>query len=148
MIAKEYQNVLKSQPSRAEYLLLTLVVGSLQLLKQLKLDLLAESLPLPIEFESRRQKLRRFLRLPKLDIKKIWFASLKELFKKSRENREDKKYMAIDRTNLGTINLLMVSWIYEQRALPIYWEFLPKKGSSGLEEQKRVLEKVFELLPR
>lgn len=148
MIAKEYQNVLESQLSRAEYLLLTLVVGSLQLLKQVKLEILAESLPLPIEFESRRKKLRRFLRLPKLDIKKIWFTSLKELFKKSKETPEKKRYLAIDRTNWGTINLLMVSWIYEKRALPLYWEFLPKKGSSGLEEQKRVLEKVFELLPK
>jgi hypothetical protein len=149
MIAKEYQSVLESKLSRAEYLLLTLVVGSLQLLKQVKLEILAEALPLPIEFESRRKKLRRFLRLPKLDIKTIWFDCLRELLKEiEKGTKEKRRYVALDRTNWGAINLLMVSLIYNQRAVPIYWEFLAKKGSSGLEEQKRVLEKVFELLPR
>lgn len=45
------------------YLLLTLVVATLQLLKQVKLEVIAEALPLPILFESRRKKLRRFLKL-------------------------------------------------------------------------------------
>ena len=54
--------------------------------------------------------------------------------------------MAIDRTSWGAINILMVSWIYEKRAIPIYWEILDKKGSSNLEEQPRVLEKILTVL--
>ncbi|MCA2621174.1 MAG: transposase, partial [Microcystis sp. M099S2] len=54
--------------------------------------------------------------------------------------------MAIDRTSLGAINILMVSLIYDKRAMPIYWEILDKKGSSNLEEQKRVLEKILTVL--
>jgi hypothetical protein len=42
--------------------------------------------------------------------------------------------MAIDRTSWGAINILMVSLIYDKRAIPIYWEILDKKGSSNLEE--------------
>ena len=62
MIAKEYQKILEQELNRSTYLLLSLVVASLQLFKQVKLEWLAEALPLPILFESRRQKLRRFLR--------------------------------------------------------------------------------------
>ncbi len=52
----------------------------------------------------------------------------------------------IDRTILGAINILMVSLIYDKRAMPIYWEILDKKGSSNLEEQQRVLEKTLTVL--
>ncbi len=44
-------------------------------------------------------------------------------------------YIAIDRTSLVAINILMVSLIYDERAVAIYWEILDKKGSSNLEEQ-------------
>jgi hypothetical protein len=37
-------------------------------------------------------------------------------------------YIAIDRTNWGWINLLMISLIWERRAIPIYFELLSKKG--------------------
>ena len=68
MIAKEYQKILQNELNYSTYLLLTLVVVNLQLLKQVKLEVLAEALPLPILFESRRKKLRRFLRLENLNI--------------------------------------------------------------------------------
>jgi hypothetical protein len=55
-------------------------------------------------------------------------------------------YMAIDRRSWGAINILMVSLIYDKRARAIYWEILDKKGSSNLEEQKRVLEKILTVL--
>lgn len=147
MLAKEYHKVLENELGEAQYLLMTLLVGVLQLLKQVKLELLAEALPLPILFESRRKKLRRFLRLDVLTIEKIWLPCLKELLK-----QEDKfvnngmVYVAIDRTNWGIINILMVSIIYDNRAIPVYWTFLDKKGSSNLNEQKYVFEKVFDIL--
>ena len=61
MIAKQYQNLIRNELSHATYLFLTLLVASLQVLKQVKLERLAEALPLPILFESRRKKLQRFL---------------------------------------------------------------------------------------
>ena len=39
-------------------------------------------------------------------------------------------HIAIDRTNWGCINLLMISLIWEQRAIPIYFELLSKQGST------------------
>lgn len=144
---KEYQKLLENELGRANFLLLTILVGTLQLLKQVKLEILAEALPLPILFESRRKKLKRFFKLEEFTIDKIWFICLKELLK----NREEFKingmlYLAMDRTSWGIINILCVSIVYENRAIPVYWELLDKKGSSNLAEQQQVLSKVFTLL--
>ena len=147
MIAKEYHKLLEKELGQAKYLLLNILVGTLQLLRQVKLELLAESLPLPIQFESRRKKLRRFLRLEIITIDKIWFPCLKELLKKEeRFSINGLVYVAIDRTSWGVINILMVSLIYEKRAIPVYWTCLNKKGSSNLEEQQQVLGQVFQIL--
>ena len=143
MISELYQKVLENELGRARYLLLLMIVGTWQILKQAKLEILAEALPIPILFESRRKKLKRFLKLEILKIERIWFPCLKEMLKqRERFTIKGLVYMAIDRTSLGAINILMVSLIYDKRAMAIYWEILDKKGSSNLEEQKRVLEKV------
>lgn len=147
MIAKEYHKLLEKELGQAKYLLLTILVGTLQLLRQVKLELLAEALPLPIQFESRRKKLRRFLRLEIITIEKIWVPCLKELLKKEEKfSINGLVYVAIDRTSWGVINILMVSLIYQNRAIPVYWTCLNKKGSSNLEEQQQVLGQVFQLL--
>jgi len=145
MIAKQYQKNLENALSPVTYLLLVLVVGSLQLVKQVKLERLAQSLPLPILFESRRKKLHRFLRLEEFNLEKIWFPCVRSLLEQMFEPSE-RIYLALDRTNWGVINILMFSVIYNHRAWPIYWEFLDKKGSSNLDEQKRVLGKSLALL--
>ncbi len=64
MIAEIYRERLERGLGRRAYLLLTLIVTSLQILKQVKLETLAENLPLPILSESRRKLCRRFLSLP------------------------------------------------------------------------------------
>ena len=43
------------------------------------------------------------------------------------------------------INLLMISLIWDQRAIPIYFELLPKKGSTNYEEQIAFCNKVLHL---
>jgi hypothetical protein len=147
MISELHQKLLERELGRPQYLLLLLIVGILQKLKQVKLEILAESLPLPIKFESRRKKLRRFLRLEALKIERIWFPCLKAMLKeKDKFSVKGLVYIAIDRTSWGVINILMVSLVYDKRALPIYWELLDKKGSSNLEEQQRVLGKALEVL--
>ncbi len=85
MISELYQKVLENELGRAKYLLLLMVVGTLQILKQAKLEILAEALPIPILFESRRKKLKRFLKLEILNIERIWFLCLKEMLKQQAE---------------------------------------------------------------
>jgi len=108
---------------------------------------LHDYLPIPILFESRRKKLKRFLKLEILNIERIWFLCLKEMLKQQ-EIFTIKRlvYISIDRTSWAAINILMVSLIYDKRARPIYWEILDKKGSSNLEEQQRVFGKILTVL--
>ena len=115
MIAKEYQKILKNELNYSTYLLLTLVVATLQLIKQVKLEVLAEALPLPILLESRRQKLRRFLRLEELSIETLWFPCVKALLS-SMFTPHDTIYLVIDRTSWGVINILVVSVVYDHRS--------------------------------
>jgi hypothetical protein len=56
MLPSSYQTHLQSQLSRAEYLLLSILVNLLQSIKQVKLETLATALPLPITFNSRQKK--------------------------------------------------------------------------------------------
>ena len=119
MISELYQKVLENELGRARYLLLLMIVGTLQILK-----ILAEALPIPILFESRRKKLKRFLKLEILNIEKIWFLCLKEMLKQQqRFTIKGLVYIAIaiDWTSWGAINILMVSLIYNKKAMPIYW---------------------------
>ena len=145
MIAKEYQKILQNELGHATYLLVVLLVAALQLLKQVKLEVLAEALPLPILLESRRKKLRRFLRLNTLSIETVWFPCIKSLLATA-FHPDDTLYIAIERTSWGNINILLVSVIYDRRSWPIYWELLNKKGSSKLSEQQSVLLKSLEVL--
>lgn len=145
MIAKEYQKILQNELGHARYLLVVLLVAALQLLKQVKLEVLAEALPLPILLESRRKKLRRFLRLNALSIETVWFPCIKSLLATA-FHPDDTLYVAIYRTSWGNINILLVSVIYDRRSWPIYWELLNKKGSSKLSEQQSVLLKSLEVL--
>ena len=36
----------------------------------------------------------------------------------------------------------MISIVWDQRAFPVYFELLPKLGSSNFEEQSRILKKI------
>ena len=136
-----YQTHLKSQLTTAQYLLLSMLVTVLQSVKQVRIETLATSLPLPILFESRRKKLQRFLDLKALSIEHIWWPILQSLLSQSIESGKV-VHIAIDRTSWGWINILMVSLIWDKRAWPIYWTALDKKGSSNYDEQTQILSKV------
>jgi len=141
MIPSIYQTHLKSQLTTAQYLLLSMLVTVLQSVKQVRIETLATSLPLPILFESRRKKLQRFLDLKALSIEHIWWPILQSLLSQSIESGKV-VHIAIDRTSWGWINILMVSLIWDKRAWPIYWTALDKKGSSNYDEQTQILSKV------
>lgn len=51
-----------------------------------------------------------------------------------------------NRSQWRTINLLMVSIVYDNRAIPVDFFLLPKKGNSNLAQQKQVLEPALSLL--
>ncbi|MEA5583596.1 hypothetical protein VB620_19915, partial [Nodularia harveyana UHCC-0300] len=85
------------QPLR-EYLFLQILVSILQSIKNVNLERLANGIPLPIKFESRRKRIQRFISLPTLTIEKIWFPIITEWLSIYFTN-EKIIYVAIDRTN-------------------------------------------------
>lgn len=141
MLPEFYQIHLQSQLTRTQFLVLQLLIAVLQSKKQVRLEQLATAFPCPIKFDSRRRKLQRFLTLPQLKIETIWFGIV-TYWLKTYLKPTSVLHVAIDRTQWGCINLLMVSLIWDKRALPVYWELLPKLGSSNLEEQKAALKRA------
>ena len=144
MLSLSYQTHLQSQLHRSEYLLLRILLNLLQSIKQVKLEALATALPLPITFESRRKRIQRFLSLPQLTLKDIWFPIIQSWLKADFFPQQV-LYLAIDRTKWGAINLLMISLIWDKRALPIYWEVLPKQGNSNFDKQTKAFNQILSI---
>ncbi len=140
-----YQAHLKSQLSRAEYLFVQILINVLQAIKNVSVEKLATALPVPILFESRRKKIQRFLSQPNWNIKTIWFPIIRAWLD-SYFTPGQVIYVVIDRTSWGCINLLMVSVVWEKRAIPIYFELLAKLGNSNLAEQQAAIGQVLPLL--
>lgn len=145
MLPAFYQTHLQSQLTRSQYLLLCCLIQLLHMIKQVRLEALATALPLPILFESRRRHLQRFLKLPQLTFEVLWFPILIQWLR-SQYQASERLYVAIDRTSWGVVNLLVVSLIVNNRAIPIYCHRLNKLGSSNLSEQQAVLMPVLALL--
>ncbi|MBD1932636.1 IS4 family transposase, partial [Trichocoleus sp. FACHB-69] len=120
------------------------MINVLQDIKEVSLEKIASALPLPILFESRRKKVQRFLSLPILQIQKIWFPLIKDWVAQNLSTSET-IYLVIDRTKWSQKNLIMISLVYDQRAIPIYFEFLPKMGNSDFPEQSRIFSQVIPL---
>jgi hypothetical protein len=121
------------------------MINLLQNLQTVVLEEIAGSWPCPIQLRSRIKKLQRFLSLEQFNIKNLWFPILISWIEQEWQKKET-IYMVIDRSQWGEINLMMVSLIYNHRAIPIYFTLLEKKGNSNLAEQKQVLEPAIQLL--
>ncbi|NET40030.1 MAG: IS4 family transposase, partial [Cyanothece sp. SIO1E1] len=89
--------------------------------------------------------MQRFLRLGVLAHQALWL-SLIETFLAAHLSAQSQVCVAIDRTSWRDINLLMVSLIWQGRAIPLYWQRLDKLGSSNLAEQTAVLERALSML--
>jgi hypothetical protein len=152
-----YHTSLQEYLSPDQIVLLEMLVRVIQIFKEIKIEKLAGRIPLPIKFESRRKAIQRFLLERALDISLLWLPIIKRIVarkiseqkhrtrKKKNSTERNKIYLAMDRTQWKEHNILMIAIIIEKRAMPIYWEFLDKKGCSNLSEQQQVLRPVFEL---
>jgi hypothetical protein len=112
--------------------------------KTSKIERLAATLPLPIQQNSRRRHIQRFLNLKRLSVVLLWFPLIQQII--NRHIAKGKQLIiALDRTQWKENNILMVSAIYLNRALPIFWILLDKNGASSLREQQIVLRPVIKL---
>ena len=151
-----YHTSLQEHLSPEQIVLVEMLIRVIQIFKEIKIEKLAGRLPLPIKCESRRRAIQRFLIERALDISLLWLPIIKQIVdsKMSEQKHRTRKknsverkkiYLAMDRTQWQEHNILMIAIIIDRRAMPIYWEFLDKKGCSNLAEQQRVLRPVFEL---
>ncbi|MEG4807989.1 IS4 family transposase [Microcoleus sp. F8-D1] len=111
----------------------------------MSIESLATGMPYPILFESRRRGIQRFLKLPMLTVEKLWFPLIKYILR-TKFSQQKELRIAIDRTQWRDKNIFVISLIYKRRALPLYWQILPKKGCSNIPEQKKLINPVLSLL--
>ncbi|WP_425335127.1 hypothetical protein [Nostoc punctiforme] len=147
MLPQLYQNNLENQLSESQLLFLNLLINVLQDIKEVSLEKIANALPIPILFESRRKKIQRFLSLPILNIQEIWFPIIETWLSQTFPENQ-RIYLVIDRTKWQRKNLMMISLIYDKRAIPIYWEFLPRLGNSNFEEQSKIFSRLLGLFKK
>jgi hypothetical protein len=101
-------------------------------------------MPYPLTFESRIRAIQRFLKFPALNIEKLWFPLLKYILR-DQFNKQKKLRVAIDRTQWRDRNIFLICLIRQQRALPLYWQILHKKGCNKI-RQKKNIRSIFLLL--
>jgi hypothetical protein len=144
MLPQFYQSHLQKYLSETQLITLKLLVWLLQTQKQVKIERLAATLPLPIQQNSRRRHIQRFLQLTRLSVVILWFPLIKEIITQRLPQRKQ-LIIALDRTQWQGNNILMASAIYQKRGLPIFWILLSKKGASDLREQQIVLRPIIKL---
>ncbi len=147
MLPTFYQTLLQKYLTQSQLITLKMLVWLLQHQKQVRIERLAATLPLPIQQNSRRRHLQRFLNLDALSVVLLWFPLIEEIVKRHFKPGTQ-MIMALDRTQWKENNVLMVSVVYKKRALPIFWVLLEKDGSSNLVEQQKVLRPVIRLLKK
>lgn len=145
MLPSFYQAFLEKYLNQSQLITLKMLVWLLQFQKQVRIERLAATLPLPIQQNSRRRHLQRFLTLNAISVVLLWFPIITEIIKRHSKTGS-RLIIALDRTQWKENNVLMVSAIYHKRALPIFWCLLEKAGSSNLIEQQKVLRPVMRLL--
>lgn len=145
MLPEFYISCFQSQLSQRACITLQILVFLLQFHKQVQIEKLAALFTMPIKFESRRRHIQRFLLLPRFQVKLVWFPIVKQILKRYFKNKRTLK-VALDRTQWQDRNVFVISLIWDKRSLPLYWEILPKRGSSHLREQKALIRPILRLL--
>jgi len=145
MLPSFYQTCLQAQLSATQYLMLQMLILLLQKERRVTIERLATVFAQPIQFESRRRSLQRFLVLRQLSIRALWFPILKHWLRLHLKQTKRVK-LVIGTTQSQARNLFVVSVVWDQRAIPVYWQLLSKISSSNLAEQKALLRPVLRLL--
>ncbi len=145
MLPEFYHKCISQLLTPRQYTTLRILVLMLQSYRTIKIEKLAALLPIPIKYQSRRRHLQRFLGLPEITTKCIWFPIIKKWLKIN-QTKKRVCYLAIDRTRWQERNLFVASLIRNKRGIPLNWMLLDKKGNSNIREQQRLLKSTLRLL--
>ncbi len=140
----EHKSQIEKYLTQSQILTLQLLIWLLQVQKDVRIERLASCLPIPILYESRRKKIQRFLVSSSLSLSLFWFPIIKSLVEQEFKCLE-RLILVLDRTQWQDNNVFMISVIWRNRALPIYWLLLDKKGSSNVREQIALIRPVLKL---
>lgn len=114
------------------------------MLATVKLSRIALFMKTDVKNESNYKTLQRFFKNFSMDYEEY------SRFVFTLLSSSQQYYLVIDRTNWkfgrSDINILMLGIIYKNNCIPLYWELLPKGGSSSTEERKAILDKAIKLL--
>jgi len=147
MLPTFYQICWEHQLKQTQYLTLQILVFLLQAHKHVSIERLATVMPYPVLFESRRRGIQRFLMLPILNVETLWFPIIKYIVRTYIKSTKVLT-LTIDRTQWRDKNIFVISLIWEQRAIPVFWQILPKRGSSNLSEQQRLISPALSLFKK
>lgn len=145
MLPEFYHKCISKVLAARQYATLRIIVLILQSYRTIQIEKLASILPVPIKYQSRRRHIQRFLLLPQLTTKCIWFPIIKKWLK-IHQTKKKICYLAIDRTRWQSRNLFVASLVKNKRAIPLNWMLLNKKGNSNIAEQRRLLKSTLRLL--
>ncbi len=145
MLPSFYQETLEKYLTNKQIITLKMLVWVLQTHKEVRIERLAANLPLPIQENSRRRHIQRFLKSDNLSVVLLWFPIILAIISRCFKP-QSQLVIAIDRTQWRDNNILMASVIYLKRALPIYWCILDKDGCSNFQEQQKILRPIIRLL--
>ena len=99
MMPPFYHKYLERYLNPAQLITLKMLVWLLQSQKQVRIERLAATLPLPILENSRPRHIQRFLSLSKLSVFALWFPIIKEIL--SRQIKAGSQVVvALDRTSV------------------------------------------------
>ena len=131
--------------TKTQFQTFSILISLINQYRQVKIEKLATYFPLPIQFESRRKHIQRFLVLTGLSIPLIWFPIIGAIIIQQFTTNSS-LIIVLDRTQWQDKNIFIISIIWFRHAWPIYWTIFDKKGSSNLQEQKALIRPVIKLL--
>ena len=104
MLPEFYHKCLSQLLTSRQYATLRIIVLILQSYRTIQIEKLASILPIPIKYQSRRRHIQRFLILPQLTTKYIWFPIIKKWLKIN-QSRKKVCYLAIDEVDSTTLRV-------------------------------------------
>ncbi len=96
MLPTYYQTLRQKYLTQSQLVTLKMLVWLLQLQLQVRLERLAATLPLPIQQNSRRRHLQRFLNLDVLSVVLLWFPMIEEII--TRQIQPETQLVIVSRT--------------------------------------------------
>ena len=134
-LLSQFESHFQSFLTPTQFQTLSILISLINQYREVKIEKLATYFPLPIQFESRRKHIQRFLVLAALSIPLIWFPII-SLIITQQFSLNSSLIIALDRTQWQDKNIFIITVIWCGHAWPIYWTIFEKKGSSNLQEQK------------